>query len=260
MPDLFPYQIESIQAFLLVFTRVTSMIAFMPVIGGQAVPNQMKAGLAALMTIVIFPLVETKDVSVDIDILVLGLLIIGETMIGLATAFLVNLVFAAVQLAGTIIDFQIGFGITNVVDPVTNASVSVSGQVLNITAMLLFLSLNAHHWILLGLNDSFSIIPLGGFTMGASFGQIIIEAWNAVYVTGMKIAAPVTVTLLLKQVAMGLIARTVPQMNIFIVGFPITIALGLFTLAVCLPTMARLLSGIYAEFPNQMRLIYLIFS
>lgn len=259
MPNLFPFHIEWIQAFLLVFTRVASMLAFMPVIGGQAIPNQMKVGLAVMTSIIFFPLVNHDSVSVDISIFTLGLLIVGEVIIGLLTAFLVNLIFAAVQLAGMTLGFQIGFAITNVVDPLTNAQVSVMGQLLNITAMLIFLAVNAHHLLLMGLADSFSIAPIGGFNMDPGLGEIIIRAWGAVYSTAMQIAAPVTVILLLKQVAMGLIARTVPQMNIFIVGFPITIVLGLVTLAVSLPVFSRLLIMLYSEIPAQMTQVYMGF-
>ena len=258
MPDLFPFPIEWIQAYLLVFVRVTAMVTFMPILGGQAIPTSMKVALSAMIAVVIFPLVDTRGVSVDVDVLTMGLLIVSETMIGLLTAMLVNMVFASVQLAASVVDFQIGFGIVNVVDPITNAQVSVSGQLLNITAMLIFLSLNAHHMIIAGLADSYAIVPIGGFDMSPGLGNLFIHAMGLVYVTAMQIAAPTTVTLLLKQAAMGLIARTVPQVNIFIVGFPLTIALGLLTLAICLPALSVYLGKLYDGLASRIDAAYLL--
>ncbi len=255
MPNLFPVDPAVIQAFLLIFTRVTATLAFMPILGGQALPTLVKGGFALVTTIVLFPFIDVSRVPVDIDILLIGLFVFGEALIGVATAMVVSLVFAAVQLAGAAIDFQIGFGIVNVVDPVTNAQVSVTGQLLNITAMLLFMAVNAHHWALIGLADSFSIVPLCGFSGASGTANLFIDMMSAVYVTGMQIAAPVTVTLLLKQAAMGIIARTVPQINIFIVGFPLTIGLGMMTIAICLPAFSRVLIALFISLGEKMRLV-----
>ena len=130
MPDFFPFQIETIQAFLLALTRVTATLAFIPVVGGKAVPNQVKAGLSVLVTIIIFPMLKTDHISVDMDVISMSLMIAGEVLIGFTTAFLVALVFAGVQLAGSIIGFQAGFGIVNVVDPITSLQVSLTSQYL----------------------------------------------------------------------------------------------------------------------------------
>lgn len=258
MPDLFPFTLETIQAFLLVLVRVTAMFAFMPVLGGQAMPAQVKMSLSMAVAVIIFPLLGTDAVSVDMDALEMGLLVIGESMIGLAAALLVNIVFAAVQLAASVVGFQVGFGIVNVVDPISNQQVSITGQLMNITAMLLFLSLNVHHVVIAGFVESFRIIPLGEFTMRAALGEMFIQAMGMAYVMAVQIAAPMTVTLLLKQAAMGLIARTVPQVNIFIVGFPLTIALGLFTIGVCLPEFSLYMSRVFDDLNTRVHEAYIL--
>lgn len=258
MPNLFPLQPELIQAFLLIFTRVTATLAFMPILGGQALPAQVKGAFSLLITIVLFPLIDVSHIPVDVDVFLIGLFVFGEALIGVATAMVVSLIFSAVQLAGAMIDFQIGFGIVNVVDPVTNAQVSVTGQLLNITAMLIFMALNAHHWALIGLAEGFEIVPVCGFSGAAGLigiGEMFMDLMGAVYVTGMQIAAPVTVTLLLKQAAMGVIARTVPQINIFIVGFPLTIGLGMLTVAFTLPAFSKVLAGLFMSLGDRMRLV-----
>jgi len=256
MPDLFPLAPESIQAFLMVFTRVSASLAFMPVIGGQGIPRQARAGLAVFVSAVIFPLVDTTSVRVDVDMLVMGGMIAGEAMIGLMTALIVTLVFSGVQLAGAVIGFQVGFGIVNVVDPVTSAQVSITSQFLNIFAVLLFLTFNMHHLLLNGVAQSFALAPLGGFAPDRKLLDLVMDATAASFLVGAQIAAPVTMILLLKQAAMGLIARTIPQINIFIVGFPLTIAFGLFVMALTLSPLSVYLFKIFSRMVSQVGIAY----
>ncbi|MBI5814305.1 MAG: flagellar biosynthetic protein FliR [Nitrospinae bacterium] len=238
MPDLFPVNIEWFQAYLLVFTRISTTIAFMPVLGGAGIPNTVKAGLSALAAGIIFPFVDKSPVSMDVDMAVMAVMVAGEALIGIATAFMVNLVLSMVQLAGSIIDFQVGFGIVNVVDPLSGAQVSVTTQLMNIITTLVFLSINAHHMILSGIAGSFGLIPLGGAHITEGLGHLIINAMGGIFVSAAQIAAPVTITLLIQQAAMGIVARTVPQINIFVVGFPFTISIGLLTIAFTLPAFS----------------------
>jgi flagellar biosynthetic protein FliR len=256
VPDLFPFRLEWLQAYLLVLTRVSSMIVFLPMLGATNVPRQAKIGLSALTAALIFPLVDTKSVSVDMDLLQMAVLVAGEAMIGIATAFLINLMLSSVQIAGAFIDFQIGFGIVNVIDPTTGAQVSVTTQILNITTMLLMLSFNAHHMMLMGLSDSFSIVPIGGFHAGEGFGDIFINGLRAALTASAQIAGPVTVTLLIQQAAMGLMARTVPQLNIFAVGFPFTIAVGLLTISFSMPAFSMYVQRLMGDMSQNMALLF----
>ncbi len=253
--DFLPFTVETVQSFTLVFTRVSAFIAFMPVLGGK-VPKQVRAGLGFFTSLVVFPMVDDSLVSLDVDVFTMALLIVGEAMIGLIAAFIVSLVFAGVQLGGSIMGFQVGFAIVNVMDPTTNQQVSLLGQFMNIIAILIFLTLDVHHHLLMVLAESFTLIPLTGFTFDLDMGDTLLHAVSMVYYTGMQIAAPVTITLLLKQAAMGLIARTVPQMNIMIVGMPLTIAVGLFTLSLTLPTYTRVMANIFSRSVERVSMIF----
>ncbi len=256
MPDLFPFPIETIQAFLLALTRVTATLAFIPITGGKAVPNLVKVGLSGLVTIVIFPMIETSHISVDVDVFSMSLMIASEILIGVSTALFVNFVFAGVQLAGAAIGFQVGFGIVNVVDPITSLQVSLTSQYFNLVTTLLFLAFNVHHILLRGVAGSFSMVPLGGFSADDALLDVLFDSMSAVYMTGAQISAPLTVMLLLKQAAMGLIVRTIPQMNIMIVGLPMTIALGLITIAITLPTMSVYIEKLFNRMAYQIDLFY----
>jgi len=256
MPDLFPYPLEWFQAYLLIFTRIASTITFMPVLGGTGIPGQVKAGLAAITAGVIFPFVDRAPVVMDVDVLVMAVMVAQEALTGAATAMMVNLILSIVQLAGSMIDFQVGFGIVNVVDPVSGAQVSVTTQILNITTTLIFLAVNAHHMALAGVMNSFSAIPLGGAHFNAGITELFMRTMSGVFLSGAQIAAPVTIALLLQQAAMGLVARTVPQINIFVVGFPFTISVGLLTLAFTLPAFSQYMQRTFEFMGRNMETLY----
>ena len=128
-----------------------------------------------------------------------------------------------------------GFGIVNVIDPQSSNQISILGQFLNIMAILILLSLNGHHVILNGLLHSFDVVPLGGVTLAAPVMEKLMAMSAEIFVVAVKISAPILVALFLISVAMGILARTVPQMNVFIVGFPVQIGVGLTALTVSLP-------------------------
>jgi flagellar biosynthetic protein FliR len=197
------------------------------------------------------------DVSMPLGRFVL--LAAGETAIGLVIGFSAQLLFDAVGLAGEMIGTQIGFGIVNVLDPTTNSQVSITSQYLNALALLLFLAINGHHWFLTAAVRSFEVLPLLGFHPSQGMADMVIMLTANVLVLAVRLSAPVVVTLLLLNVALGLIARTVPQMNVFIVGFPLQIAVGLFILGVSLPVFFETLKSQFRLLPetalNLMRLL-----
>ncbi|MBF0169741.1 MAG: flagellar biosynthetic protein FliR [Nitrospinae bacterium] len=245
-PDLFPLDLTTFQGFLLVFVRMSALFGFLPIFGGSA-PKTAKAGLALTTSFVLFPLVDISRIDIGMDVMTLALLVTAEALVGLLTAYLVTLMFAAIQMAGYIIGFQIGFGIVNVVDPSSGQEVSIVAQFMNILAMLLFLSLNIHHFMLLGFAEGFRLVPPGVFHPDAAMGKLMVDALGGMLMTAAQLSAPITVGLLLKQLAMGILARTVSQMNIFVLGFPITIAVGLFALALLMAPYRNAFSRLFME-------------
>ncbi len=245
-PDLFPLDLATFQGFLLVFVRMAALYGFLPIFGGSS-PKSAKAGLALMTAFVIFPAVDISRIDIEMDVMTLALLVASESLIGMLTAYLVTLMFSAVQMAGYIMGFQIGFGIVNVVDPTSGQQVSILAQFLNIMMMLLFMTFNIHHFMLLGFAEGFRLVPPGTFSPNVAMGKMLIDALGAMLVTAAQLSAPITVGLILKQLAMGILARTVPQMNIFVLGFPITIALGLFTLAVLMEPYSKTFSRMFME-------------
>lgn len=248
-------KLSQIQMYLLIFVRVAAIVFSAPLFDSRAIPILFKIGLALSAAVLLYPLLNFEaGVSLD-GFTVLGFGIVGEILIGLTIGFTVRLIFAAVEMAGQLAGFQMGLAIANVFDPITSTQVPIISQMQNIVAMLLFLAANAHHFVLRALAESFHIVPLLGFRFNRSLMSMLSDLTGGMFVTAIKIAAPVMVALLLTSLAMGLMARVVPQMNIFIVAMPVKIVIGLAFMALALPFLAGFLGHIFINLGNDLLLM-----
>ncbi|ARA97151.1 flagellar biosynthetic protein FliR [Geobacillus thermodenitrificans] len=205
-------------AFLLIFARIASFFAAMPLFSYRTVPASYKIGLAFFFSWILFLAVPKPTLSLN-DVYML--LVFKEVLVGLALGLLAATIMAAVQIAGGLIDFQIGFAIANVIDPQTGAQSPLLGQYLHSLALLLLLALDGHHLLLDGMFYSYQWLPLDGWPHIAD-GRAVdyaVRAFAAMFVVAVQMAAPLVGSLFLVDVALGIIARAVPQMNIFAVGF-----------------------------------------
>ena len=242
--NLFSLSLPQVQAAILVFIRIGAILIMAPLFGSRNVPLQLKAGLSLVLAMVIFPVAGFQEVYLTgIPSLVTAM--VGEVLIGVIIGFTARLIFSAVQLAGQLIGFQMGFGIVNVIDPQTSTQFSIVAQFQNIMTLLIFLALDAHYWFILAISSSFELIPPLGFCFTNSLMEAIVSLSCDMFVIAAKVAAPVIAVLLFTSVALGLIARTVPQMNIFIVGFPIKIAIGLLGVGLSLPLLSVMLRNLF---------------
>lgn len=233
--NLFNFDIAAFVGFLMVFVRMSGLMLTLPVFGSSSIPTQVRIGLTAVISYIVYTVVQIPPIDLGMSILQLTLALAGELAIGLTIGFAAQLVFTAVQLAGQMIGFQMGFAIVNVMDPATNSQVSITAQFQNMMALLIFLAINGHHWLIFSSAQSFNLIPMFGFTPSADLVALMITLTKNVFITAVKLAAPIMATLFFLNVALGLVARTVPQMNVFIVGFPLQIAIGLFMLGATAP-------------------------
>ena len=140
----------------------------------------------------------------------LTIYLFSEVTIGLAVAYSAKLLFTAVQIAGTVVDFQMGFGVVNVIDPQTETQVSVTAQFQNILAILIFLAADAHHIILQAIVESFFLINPSEINFSTFTPEIVLILFKATFITAVKIAAPIMAILFFISVGLGLVARTVP--------------------------------------------------
>lgn len=227
--------LPQLEIFFLVFVRTLALLVAIPLFDNRAVPIVIKAGLALAVSVLVLPLLAAEGVSAPGDVLPFGIKVCGEIMVGIAIGFTVRLLFAAVQLAGQFVGFQMGFAVANVLDPQTSSQVSVIGMLFNILAVLLFFALDAHHWFVRALVESFRIVPpLQMHLEGALFSRVV-DMSGTMFGAAVKIGAPVMVALLLTSVGLGLMAKVVPQMNVFIVAFPLQIGIGFLVIGLSLP-------------------------
>lgn len=250
--DLFQLMQNQIGFFLLIFTRISGIFSTAPVFGSRNVSVYIKAGLSLMLTFILFPLVFNSAAVLPENFFGYIFLVIGEFLVGLIFGFASSLVFSGVQMAGQILDMQIGFGIVNVFDPQSGQQIPLVGNFKYILAVLIFLVTNSHHLLLAALFGSFKLIPVTGVVFQAeSLADLMVNMVAGTFVIALKISLPVLVALLLTDIALGILARTMPQMNIFIVGIPGKILVGLFVLSLGLPIYITFLevafNGMYRD-------------
>ncbi len=249
--DIFNLNYAEFERFLFVFFRVGALILFVPVLGSRQVPASMKIGLILFTSIVIFPLVQARPLPEPQGIFDLAVFLLSDVTIGLGIAYITRLIFAAVQIAGTVVDFQMGFGVVNVIDPQTDTQVSVTAQFHNIVAVLIFLAVDAHHFILQAIVESFFIINPAEINFSSLTPEYMLYLFSGTFTTAVKIAAPIMAILFFLSVGLGLVARTVPQMNVFIVGFPLQIGVGLLMVGLSISFFSMLVQQQIYELPGK---------
>lgn len=236
MMDVFSLMMGKMGLFLIVFARVSGIFSMAPFFGSKNIPSHIKIGLAFFIALITFPTVVSNYQATEATALWLYVgMIISEFTIGLIIGFISYLVFAAVQMAGHLIDVGVGFSIVSVLDPHSGAQMPLFGLFKYLLAILLFLGMNGHHVIITALSESFKRVPVGVVIPADTVLIHVTNVFIAAFGFAFKIALPVIVTLFLVDVAFGIINRTVPQMNVFMVGMPAKIIMGCLVLMLALP-------------------------
>jgi len=233
--SLVDFSAGQFEKFLLILMRVGGMMLVAPFFGHRNIPALVKIGFIVIFTLILVPIIPSPAINLDGNILAVSTIAAKEILCGLAMGFAAMVLFLAVQTAGQIIGFQIGFAIVDVIDPSSSQSISVISEFQYIVAILIFLAIDGHHLLINAVVQSFGVVPLGAVTFTPLSADILTRICVEVFAIAIKIGAPVIVTLFLTDVALGIIARTVPQMNVFIVAFPLKIGAGLLMLAASIP-------------------------
>ncbi len=244
MFDLVTFGAEKIQIFLLLLFRIGGLMVTAPVFSHNSIPRRIIVAMSLGLAVILLPLFVNTPLPPSKGLITLVFLCLTEFLVGVTIGFVFGVVFWAIRLAGAVVGYQIGFAMVNVLDPNSNEQVSIIGELWFLLATLIFLCLNGHHMIITGLVDSYRAIPLGAATPSGAVGEWFIKYSSLVFVLAVKFAAPVIMTVFLVEVAMGVLARTMPQMNIFIVGFPVKIFAGLMTMALSLPAFSYVLTKV----------------
>ena len=237
--DLLPVSYQEFKSFFLILIRISVILFMFPIFSSRLIPVLAKAGLAFIITIILFPVINNKMVEFSDTLWGMVQLMITEFIIGMILALLVQMFFEGIRMMGQLVGFQTGFAITNILDPQSGMQVSILSNMAYLVAMTLFLILNGHHILLSAMRESFEIINVGSLNLNGQIFQKIIDTSADMFVIAIKIGAPAIAVLLFTKVAFGLITKLIPQMNIMIVAFPVQIVIGLIFFGISLHVLLR---------------------
>lgn len=252
--------INAFPVFLLVFIRVTSFFVTVPLFSYRNIPTTYKVGLGFFLSYLMFLSMEHPTIAIDEAYF---MLVLKELLVGLIIGLIAFMVLSAIQIAGGFIDYQMGFAIANVIDPQTGAQSPILGQYLYIFALLLLLVVDGHHLILDGIFYSYKIVPLeqAWLPLGSErLVEFIATTFNSMFIIAFQMAIPIVGCLFLVDVALGITARTVPQLNIFVVGLPLKILVGFILLVVVMPVFLILFQKLFESMLITMRGLMQIFG
>lgn len=235
-----------ITAFLWPFLRVLGLVVAEPVLGNRAVPVAAKVGLAIFITLVIAPLLppmpQLEPASAG------GLLIaIQQLLIGLAMGFAIRIALTAAEMAGQLAGLQMGLGFAVFFDPESTAQTAVVGQFAGLFAILIFLSSNGHALVLEALAESFTALPISAAPMSPLGFRVLVDWGSAIFIAGVLISLPIIAALLVANITVGIMTRAAPQLNLFAVGFPITLTIGLLALYLAIPYLGPAIGHLFDE-------------
>lgn len=237
--------LDQVQTGLLVFARVLAILLSIPIFDTKGVPVIMKAGLGIALSILVFPRVGGPVLPPVLELAPFLTALGTEILVGFIVGFGVKVTFAAVQLAGQYCGVQMGLMMANVLDPISESQGSLMAAFYNLFAVLIFVSLDAHHWFIYTIDETFRLVPPGRFMPVSGTFLELAGRGGEMFQMSLKVGAPVIGVMLITSFAFGLIARTVPQMNVFIVAMPVKIAIGMIFVALSLPYLVGLLRGMY---------------
>lgn len=251
--------LDAFYAVLLIFLRVAAIVFSAPVLDAKSIPVVFKVALAFAVSILLMPSIDMGDSlnGVGLPVFVIGIL--SEIAIGVTIGLSVKLMFTGIQLAGQLAGYQMGFAMANVMDPATSAQIPILAQIYNLTAMLLFLTINAHHMFFSALVQSYSLVPPLSIVLSSGLVQMMINLAGNMFVIAIKVGAPLIAVLLITTIGLGVVARTVPQMHVFIVAMPLKIILGLGFMIFLAPFLTAFLIDLFSDYHgNLFELLHLM--
>lgn len=240
--------LQAMPGFMLIFCRIASFFVVTPVFSARHVPNHFKIGLAFFVTLMSLPAAGSRPVSLD-SLYIASLF--KEVLVGLLLGFVASMFFTVMQMAGAFIDMQMGLTMANIIDPLTGAASPIIGNLKYVLAMLLFLSYDGHHWLLRAIMESYEWVPLHNEMFArlyeGSLTEFLLRTFTDTFSIAFQMAAPIMVAMFLTDVGLGVLARTAPQFNIFVVGVPIKLLIGFTLLVLVIPGMLYVFGHLFTS-------------
>ncbi|RUR29193.1 flagellar biosynthetic protein FliR [Vreelandella nanhaiensis] len=233
-------------AFLWPFARITAFMAAAPLWGHTSIPNQAKVGLAALVTIVIAPILPAMPNVAIMSWAGVGIMV-EQIIIGLAIGLVMHMVFAVVQAAGEYIGLQMGLGFASFFDASSGTNIMVLSRILYMITLLMFLAFNGHLMVLEALIMSFETLPIGLSGLNPGAFELLARYAGTIFASGMLLALPLVGSLLIINLALGILNRSAPQLTVFNIGFPTSLIVGLILMMVLMTDIGRFLQSLFSQ-------------
>ena len=224
-------------ALLWPLTRILGLIAAAPIFGNTSVPVPVKVSLGVILAAIMAPAIPALPAA-DPMSMAGFLILIQELLIGLAMGFAMRIVFAAVEMAGEISSLTMGLGFASVYDPQTRGRSSAVSQFLALIATMAFLAVNAHLVLLEALAESFYTLPISATPMSSAAPYELVNWGGHIFAAGLQLSLPIVAALLITNIALGILTRAAPQLNIFGIGFPVSLGVGLLVISLTLPYLS----------------------
>jgi flagellar biosynthetic protein FliR len=242
------FVLQALPAFLLVLCRITAFFVTAPLLSMRSVPAQFRIGIAFFMALFTFMSINVEFMQIDAAYI---LMVLREVLIGILLGFVAYLFFAVVQVSGSFVDMQMGFGIANVIDPMTGTQSPLIGNLKFMLAILLFLALDGHHFLLTAIMNSYEWVPLDNAFFNriyeGSISTFLIKTLGTMFVLAFQMTAPMIVALFLVDVGLGMLARSAPQFNVFILGLPLKNMIGFIVMLVMVPGFLYLFQQLFSQ-------------
>jgi len=247
--------LDFLLSFMLVSIRISTMMLIAPLFSATAITVPIRVAIAMVLAVVMVSVMETPKLD-PMSAVGIGLLV-QEALIGATIGFVMQLAFAAVSLAGEMISSSMGLSFAAMVDPQSGSQSPVITQVMTVMMLLAFMALEGHHLLLKQLAASYQVLPIGGPFLNPAMFLAILKAGSLIFSAAFLISLPIVVALFLMNITIGMLTRVAPQMNIFAVGFPITISAGIVLLMVTMPSISSGMAGLLDEVARRMREVVL---
>lgn len=239
--------LQNLDFFVLTFIRVTALILSSPIFGRRNIPNIAKIALCLCLTYIVYianPLIPAFHINSVIEYV---MLCFTEMLFGLIMGYVTTLFFSIVYTSGFYIDMQMGFGMVNIFDAQSNISAPVSGTIMNIIMIVVFFGVDGHHQLISILMRTFQSVPAGMVQLDLNMAVTALDVFITAFILSVNVALPFLASGLITEVVMGFIVRMTPQMNVFVVGLPLKVLVGLSMLSIVVPIYTRFTGTLFQE-------------
>ena len=239
---------DRIDIFLIIFVRILSFILIIPVLSGSSIPNLAKIIFSVACAFMLFSAEQVPPIAVEHTVVSFLFILIQEFFVGVTLGFVVYLIFASIFFAGQMIDYQMGLSMVNVFDPQTQMQVPITGTLIHMTMMVMLIITGGLHLLVQALALSYVMIPVGTEILleNENLYMYIVGLLVDFFSIGIRIAMPITGSLIIMDVALGILVKAVPQMNVFVVGLPMKLLVGTLILYLIIPNMVQMFDTIFA--------------